>query len=208
MQVKVALDAAVPGLPLAQAVGRLGNYFNQELYGRPTSLPWGLEIDAEHRYAIPSEWQSVDAYPTFHPTFLYELLWNLALTFVLLRVDARQVLPRGRLIAVYLLGYGIGRLWIETIKIDTVNKIFGLRINIWMAGALILAGLAMLFWPGGEPRLAEGESPYRDGHEPDTGPQDADVNSDDAADAAPQDDVSDKDGSDDASSVTADGPDS
>lgn len=163
LNVKSALDAAVPGLPLAQAIGRIGNYFNQELYGQPTTLPWGLEIDADHRFAIPAEWQSVDAFPTFHPTFLYEMLWNLALTFVLLRVDAKKVLSRGRLIGVYLLGYGIGRLWIETIKIDTVNTIFGLRINIWMAGALIIAGLATIFWPGGEPTLAEGESPYRDG---------------------------------------------
>lgn len=150
MNVKTALDCAVPGLPLAQAVGRLGNYFNQELYGRPTSLPWGLEIDGDHRSSIPEQWQSVEAFPTFHPTFLYEMLWNLALAVVLLRVDARQALPRGRLIAIYLLGYGVGRLWFETIKIDSVNKILGLRVNIWMAGALILGGLAIALWPGRE----------------------------------------------------------
>lgn len=145
-----ALDAAVPGLPLAQAVGRLGNYFNQELYGRPTNLPWGLEIDGDHRGSIPSEWQSVEAFPTFHPTFLYEMLWNLGLTVVLLRVDAKKVLPRGRLLAIYLFGYGLGRIWIEALKIDSVNTILGLRINIWMSGALIIAGLATAFWPGGE----------------------------------------------------------
>lgn len=167
MELKPALDAVVPGLPLAQAVGRLGNYFNQELYGRPTDLPWGLEIDANHRFAIPEEWQSVEAFPTFHPTFLYEMLWNLALSLVLLRVDAKKLLPRGRLIAIYLLGYGVGRLWIETLKIDSVNKILGLRINIWMSGALILAGLATIFWPGGDKQVEEASDVTEDADDSD-----------------------------------------
>jgi len=142
-----ALDAVVPALPLAQAIGRFGNYFNQELYGRPTDLPWGLEIDADHRGSIPSEFRDVDAFPTFHPTFLYEMLWNLALVLVILRVDRLKVLPRGRLIAVYLIGYGLGRLWIEAVRIDAVNSIFGLRINIWMSMALIIGGIAVIKWP-------------------------------------------------------------
>ncbi len=187
MEVKSALDAAVPGLPLAQAVGRLGNYFNQELYGRPTDLPWGLEIDGDHRFAIPEEWQDVQAFPTFHPTFLYEMLWNLALSVVLLRVDAKKLLPRGRLIAIYLLGYGIGRLWIETIKIDSVNKILGLRINIWMSGALIIAGLATIFWPGGEKQDQQASESTRG-----------------AKDTADTEDADDTEDSDDADSVTAD----
>ena len=147
MSIAGALDAAVPGLPLAQAIGRLGNWFNQELYGRPTDLPWGLEIDADHRRSIPAEFRDVDLYPTFHPTFLYEMLWNLALVVVILQVDKRKVLPKGRLIAVYLFGYGVGRLWIEAMRIDAVNTIFGLRLNIWMSMILIVSGIAMWRWP-------------------------------------------------------------
>ncbi len=204
MNLRMALDAAVPGLPLAQAVGRLGNYFNQELYGRPTTLPWGLEIDGNHRGSIPEEWRNVEAFPTFHPTFLYELLWNLALTVVLLRVDAKKVLPRGRLIAVYLLGYGLGRLWIEAMRIDTVNKILGLRINIWMSAALIIAGLAIIFWPGGRSHEEDSE-PYGDS-------DNTNASTADATDA-PDEDHDDQDAGDDADidddkSVTSDAGDS
>ena len=142
-----ALDSVAPALPLAQAVGRLGNWFNQELYGRPTDLPWGLEIDGEHRTSIPEEFRDVEAFPTFHPTFLYEMLWNLLLVLVILRVDKLKVLPRGRLMAVYLFGYGLGRLWVEALRIDTVNTIFGLRLNIWMSIGLILGGIALAKWP-------------------------------------------------------------
>lgn len=139
------LDAIVPGLPLAQAIGRWGNYFNQELYGRATEFPWGLEIDREH---APAEFSNSDAVlPTFHPTFLYESLWNLSLVGVILWVDRKGWLPRGRLIAVYMIGYGIGRWWIESLRIDPANEIAGLRVNIWMSLALILGGLVVAFWP-------------------------------------------------------------
>ena len=147
LDVRGALDAVIPGLPLAQAIGRLGNWFNQELYGRPTTLPWGFEIDGEHRSSVPEEFRDVEAFPTFHPTFLYEMLWNLVLVLVILRVDKMKVLPRGRLIAVYLFGYGLGRLWVEALRIDTVNTIFGLRLNIWMSAALIIGGIAVAKWP-------------------------------------------------------------
>ena len=147
MNIRSAMDAIVPGLPLAQAIGRWGNWFNQELYGRPTDLPWGLEIDEFHRGSIPAEFQSVQDFPTFHPTFLYESLWNLALTATMLFVDRKGWLPRGRLIGVYLLGYGIGRGWVEALRIDPANDIFGLRVNLWMSLALILGGLAVLAWP-------------------------------------------------------------
>lgn len=140
------LDAVVPGLPLAQAIGRWGNWFNQELYGRPTDLPWGLKIDADHRGATP-EYADVEAYPTFHPTFLYESLWNFSLVGVLLWVDRKGWLPRGRLISIYLLGYGLGRLWVEAVRIDPANEIAGLRVNIWMSMALILGGIATILWP-------------------------------------------------------------
>lgn len=147
MELGSTLDAIVPGLPLAQAIGRWGNWFNQELYGRPTDLPWGLSIDASHRGSIPAEFQSVDEFPTFHPTFLYESVWNLGLTGLMLLIDRTGLLPRGRLIAIYFLGYGIGRGWVEALRIDPANEILGLRINLWLSLALIIGGLAILLWP-------------------------------------------------------------
>lgn len=151
------LDAVVPALPLAQAIGRLGNYFNQELYGRPTDLPWALEIDQEN---APAEFQNADTVlPTFHPTFLYESLWNLGLVGVLLYIDRKGWLPRGRLISVYLIGYGIGRWWVESLRIDAANEIGGLRVNIWMSIALIVGGLLVIFWPRpSDDRAGSGET--------------------------------------------------
>ncbi len=157
MELGSALDAIVPGLPLAQAIGRWGNWFNQELYGRPTDLPWGLSIDASHRGSIPVEFQSVDEFPTFHPTFLYESVWNVGLTGVMLMADRLGWLPRGRLIALYFIGYGIGRGWVEALRIDPANDVFGLRINLWMSLALIIGGLVLIFWPTSD-ETAAGET--------------------------------------------------
>ena len=147
MDIRSTLDAIVPGLPLAQAIGRWGNWFNQELFGRPTNLPWGLEIDASHRGSIPAEFQSVEEFPTFHPTFLYESLWNFGLTATMLFADRKGWLPRGRLISLYLLGYGVGRGWVEALRIDPANEILGLRINLWLSLALIVGGLLIVMWP-------------------------------------------------------------
>jgi prolipoprotein diacylglyceryl transferase len=147
-----ALAAIVPTLPLAQAIGRLGNWFNQELFGRPTDLPWGLEIDEARR---PSQYLDVE---TFHPTFLYEAVWNLLLCGLLLFLDRRRRLrdvptpvtpPRrvgrpGSVLAVYVLGYGLGRLWIEAVRIDHASLILGVRINIWMSLVLIVGSVAYL----------------------------------------------------------------
>lgn len=141
------LDAAVPALPLAQAIGRWGNWFNQEVYGSPTDLPWGLEIDAEHRVGIPPEYLSIDEYPTFHPTFLYESLWNFGLVGLIIWIDSKKIVPRGRLISVYMLGYGIARLWLETVRIDAATEVAGLRVNIWMSLALIIGAAVVWFWP-------------------------------------------------------------
>ena len=105
-----------PTIPLAQAIGRWGNWFNQELFGKPTDLPWALEVDADK---VPL------AYPpgtTFHPTFLYESLWNFGLFGVLLLIDRRLRLGPGRLLAVYVMGYGLGRLWVEGLRIDPVRR--------------------------------------------------------------------------------------
>jgi len=119
--------AAAPALPLAQAIGRIGNWWNQELFGRPTNLPWGLEIDEANR---PAQFLDVT---TFHPTFLYEVLWNLALCGVLLLIDRRASLRPGRLMAVYVMGYSVGRFWIEGLRIDPANSGGGWRLNQWTA---------------------------------------------------------------------------
>jgi len=121
------LDAVAPALPLAQAIGRLGNWFNQELYGRPTSLPWGLRIDPAHR--MPG----FEQVATYQPTFLYEALWNLALIAVLLWIERHRRLRPGRLFALYVGGYALGRLWVESLRIDHANRILGLRVNIWIS---------------------------------------------------------------------------
>ena len=134
------LNAVAPALPLAQAIGRWGNYFNQELYGRPTDLPWGLEID-------PSKYPTGQTYPpgtTFHPTFLYESLWNFGLCFLLIWIDRRFRPAGGRLLAMYVLGYGVGRFWIEGLRIDTADHLGGLRWNQWVALACVAGGAIYL----------------------------------------------------------------
>ena len=121
-------DCLAPGLLLAQAVGRLGNWWNQELYGRPTELPWGLEIDPVNR---PVEHLDV---ATFHPTFLYEALWNLAAAAVLVYVIERRVRPRPPgLFAAYIALYCFGRFWIELLRIDDAHELAGLRVNAWVS---------------------------------------------------------------------------
>jgi prolipoprotein diacylglyceryl transferase len=140
MDVPAMLTAVAPALPLAQAIGRWGNYFNQELYGRPTDLPWALEV--EERFRRPG----YEAFSTFHPTFLYESLWNLTLVGVLLWIDRRGTLKRGSLILVYLIGYGIGRGWIEALRIDTVERYLGLSRNNWIALLIIVIGVVGLWW--------------------------------------------------------------
>jgi prolipoprotein diacylglyceryl transferase len=130
------LDAAVPGLLVAQAIGRIGNYFNQELFGGPTSLPWGLEIDPAHR---PSGYAQ-DA--TFHPTFLYELIWNLALAGVLVWLGRRGRIRAPGLFALYVAGYSGFRIFEELLRVDPAHHILGLRLNFYVASVLLAAGLA------------------------------------------------------------------
>lgn len=140
------LDSVAPALALAQAIGRVGNWFNQELFGRPTDLPWGLQIDPEHR---PTAYADE---ATFHPTFLYEGLWNIGVVLLIVWLDRRRVIRRGGLIAVWLLGYGVGRLWIETVRIDYANEILGLRVNIWTSGIAIATAAVWLLLRGRAPR--------------------------------------------------------
>jgi len=133
------LDAGAVGFPVGQFVGRLGNWFNQELFGRPTDLPWGLEIDREHR---PPEYLDAE---TFHPTFAYEMVWNMLVFGLLWRVGTRGRLPRGHLIVLYLFSYAAGRLWIEALRVDPASLLLDVRVNIWvMGGVLVLSGLFLL----------------------------------------------------------------
>ena len=139
MDIGQMLWAAAPAVPVAQAIGRLGNWWNQELFGRPTTLPWGLKIDAE---------KMPDGYAPgtlFHPTFLYEALWNLALAVLLIVVGRRMMTSRpGRLMALYVGGYGLGRFWVEGLRIDPAKSGGGLRLNQWMAIAMMAGCLLYL----------------------------------------------------------------
>ncbi|HEX4979872.1 MAG TPA: prolipoprotein diacylglyceryl transferase [Acidimicrobiales bacterium] len=138
LRVAELLDVAAPAIPVAQAIGRLGNWFNQELFGRPTDLPWALEIDRDHR---PAGYLDED---TYHPTFLYEALWNVALAAILVRVERRWRLPAGQLFVLYVGGYFLGRLWVESLRIDPATEVGGVRINI-VVSAVVVAVAAAVF---------------------------------------------------------------
>jgi prolipoprotein diacylglyceryl transferase len=128
------MDAAAPALLVGQAVGRIGNYFNQELFGGPTHLPWALQISPAHR---PTGYE---AFATFHPTFLYELTWNLSLAaFLVWLGHHRRIRPPG-LFALYVSGYSAFRIFEESLRVDPAHYIFGLRLNFYLACALTVAG--------------------------------------------------------------------
>jgi prolipoprotein diacylglyceryl transferase len=143
-------DAGAVGLPLAQAIGRWGNYFNQELFGTPTDLPWGLEIDPSQR---PAEYPFAE---TFHPTFLYESLWNvLVLVPLVLWLERRGKLARGASIGLYMVLYGTIRFLTELLRTDTTFRLLGLSRNAWVAVIVVLAGAALIVWRQrvGEPQV-------------------------------------------------------
>lgn len=127
-------DAVAPGLLVAQALGRLGNWFNQELFGGPTTLPWGLEIDPSIATGFP-------AGTLFHPTFLYEMVWNLAAAALLLFLDRKFRLGHSRVFWLYVVTYTLGRLWIEMLRIDEAEHVLGLRLNVWTSILVGVAGL-------------------------------------------------------------------
>lgn len=139
-------DAIAPGLLVAQAVGRLGNWFNQELYGAPTTLPWGLKLNLEGT-AIGHSEQCYDGATCpsgtlFHPTFLYEMIWNLigAAIIVYIGSKAMKKLKAGSLFAVYIMWYTLGRTWIESLRIDYAHEFLGVRINVWVSMAVFVLG--------------------------------------------------------------------
>ncbi|MEW5811788.1 MAG: prolipoprotein diacylglyceryl transferase, partial [Actinomycetota bacterium] len=126
-------DAIAPGIILAQAIGRLGNYFNQELYGRETTMPWGLEIyERVNSAGVPDSLNGVSTgqlIEIVHPTFLYELIWNLLVFAVLIMVDRRFKIGHGRLFALYVAGYCVGRFWVELMRSDAATHLAGIRVN-------------------------------------------------------------------------------
>lgn len=172
-------DALAPGMLVAQSLGRFGNYFNHELFGLPTTLPWGLQI-------LPTDTmfpKNLPAGTLFHPLFLYEIIWNLVGVAIILVIERRFRLRWGRTIALYFIWYGLGRSWLEAIRIDpTSDQMFGIPANIWASFVAIAIGIALFIvqtrrHPEPEP------SPYRDGR----GPQQATTAP--AADTSTSDDV-------------------
>jgi prolipoprotein diacylglyceryl transferase len=198
-------DALAPGLPIAQALGRFGNYFNNELYGGPTSLPWGLTV---YRSAEPGviDRDPVTGAPIevaggpFHPTFLYEALWCVGVALLVWQVDKVWKLGKGRAFALYVMAYTVGRFWIEAMRTDQAHVILGMRLNDWVAilvfaGALVYflrvrgpqehvkvddAGTMHLVTAEGEPIPWKGERPYPG---PAEGDGSTDVSADDTASA-------------------------
>jgi len=150
------MDCAAPALLVAQAIGRVGNYFNQELFGGPTSLPWGLEIDPANR---PDGYEQ---YSSFQPTFLYEIIWNLVLAaFLVWLGNHRKIRPPG-LFALYVTGYSAFRIFEETLRIDPAHHFLGLRLNFFVAGALTIAGA--LWFVASQRRERSGEAGRPQGH--------------------------------------------
>ena len=164
-------DALAPGLLVAQALGRLGNYFNHELFGTPTDLPWGLEIESSNA-AFPA---GLEDGTLFHPTFLYEMIWNLFGVILILLIEREYRLQWGKVFGLYLIWYGLGRSWFESIRVDPSELFLGIRSNVWGAFLAIFIGVVILFvqsrrHPGREP------GPYMPGREPE---RPAEVDSDD-----------------------------
>ncbi|MER6177829.1 prolipoprotein diacylglyceryl transferase [Streptosporangium sp. NPDC001681] len=147
-------DTVAPGIAVAQAIGRWGNYFNQELFGSPTDLPWGLEIDPDRPGTVPGE-------ATYHPAFLYESIWDLGLALVLIWAGRKFALRHARLFALYVAGYTVGRFWIEGLRVDSAHHILGLRLNQWTSIVLFIGAMAY-FWYARNKSNAEQVRPLPD----------------------------------------------
>ncbi|MGW5746929.1 prolipoprotein diacylglyceryl transferase [Amycolatopsis sp. NPDC003861] len=171
-------DAVAPGIVVAQAIGRIGNYFNQELYGAHTDLPWGLEVYQRFNPEDPDNLLNGVATghiplpeSPVHPTFLYELIWNLLVALLVVWADRKFKLGHGRAFALYVAGYTVGRGWIEMMRTDTANHILGLRVNVWTS-ILLFAGAVAYFVVAGKrgPREAPETLVSKDAAEPDEVP--------------------------------------
>jgi prolipoprotein diacylglyceryl transferase len=162
----VLADAAAPGLLLAQGIGRIGNWFNQELYGKPTDLPWGLEIDPQHRVA------GYETYATFHPTFLYELIYDVSMVGVLLLIDWRFRIRPPALFALYVSFYTFGRFFEELLRIDPAHEFLGLRLNAWVSLIVFIGATAFfIWWQFFDGKMPEWRRRRRRESEPDRGPR-------------------------------------
>lgn len=148
-------DAVAPTLLIAQAMGRFGNWFNQELFGKATTLPWGLEIDDRH---LPAGYASGTL---FHPTFLYEVIWNLSMAFIIIALDKRFKFKGGQLIFLYMSLYAIGRFWIENLRIDPAKIFLGMRLNAWSALVIIIIGIVGFLIAGKRGASTRVEAPER-----------------------------------------------
>ena len=170
-------DAAAPGIALAQAFGRWGNWFNQELYGRPTKLPWAVEIDPAHRVSTPD-------IGTYHPTFLYESLWCIGVAVLVIWAEKRFRLAYGRAFALYVAAYTVGRAWIEWLRVDSAHHILGLRLNDWTSLIVFLGAVAYLYYYRDRTEIPEGAvgpGSTEPGTEPDATAKDASGTEEDSA---------------------------
>ena len=155
------VDAAAPGVAVAQALGRWGNWFNNELYGRPTDLPWGLTIhewDQSAGHAVRDASGKAVVLGTYHPTFLYESLWCLLLALVLVLADRRWSLRRGQVFGLYVAGYPLGRVVFELMRSDPAHHILGLRVNVWTSILVFVLGVALV-WSGRGRAASVGRTP-------------------------------------------------
>jgi len=164
------LDAIGPAVVVAQAIGRWGNYFNQELFGRPTRLPWALEIDLAHR---PLNYKH---YATFHPTFLYESLWCLLVFGTIVLLERTRGLRKGQAFALYVAMYTLGRLYFEWLRVDPASKLFGVRFNLLLSLVLCIGASIWFVWLGRREPLAttpqgdNGDTGHNTSSEPGTAP--------------------------------------
>lgn len=136
------IDAIIPSIPVAQAIGRIGNWWNQEIFGKPTDLPWALEVDERFRPARYMEFE------TFHPAFLYEVLYNLILAGFLIWLDGKKVLKKGQILPLWIAGYGVGRFALELIRDDFASLILGIRVNHWVSAIAVIGGALWFWWIG------------------------------------------------------------
>jgi prolipoprotein diacylglyceryl transferase len=163
------VDAAAPGILVAQAIGRFGNYFNNEIHGAPTDLPWGLKVyewDQAAGHAVLDANGNPVVLGVFHPTFLYEAIFCLLLAGLLIWLDRRHDFRRGQIFALYVAGYPIGRGVIEFMRTDDANHILGLRVNSWVSILVFLFGVFLYVWFGRRPVEDDEPEPDSDPEEP------------------------------------------
>jgi prolipoprotein diacylglyceryl transferase len=163
------VDSAAPGILVAQAIGRFGNYFNNEIHGAPTDLPWGLKVyewDQAAGHAVLGPDGNPVVLGVFHPTFLYEAIFCVLLAWLLVALDRRHDFRRGQIFALYVAGYPVGRGVIEFMRTDDANHILGLRVNSWVSILVFLFGVFLYVWFGRRPVEDDEPEPDSDPEEP------------------------------------------